>query len=776
MEVRMPRIDGGGIGRSEEALPSPNISPVKTPKTKLSDKDVLRVIEDSFFVDFTKKTSNRKIHKVGKHDKVTAKLDTHARSAIQENRTTSLGTKHKVTKEMSSQVKSTAIKAITISGVILFGVIALAAIGITKGIFALKGRIMAKVDPQNLSLATENMKKTEETEKFSALQKAAKDHDCIPHLHNNLTDLLRTDIKHQKLERFLLRSVAKKGEALTPKLRQEIKTASQSLTEANFSSTNALKKALSNVNPQLSDQDILNLHSELYATGDHVEKEAASFNQILKELDGLLKSSSKDVAAVNQQVTSKLREALNSPAYQALKEDPTNQSVQFLHSIASAIWNNVQALDAYKTLGEAALRRVPKDPYQPDPSTGKEMHVILEASHKKASQELLTDHGIPGKILYALKHPTQTLSSMASEGGLLRSVAEVFGKGVYDSHYLLSNNPSLQGVTTAQIATSKGPINASINNCYGGSPTIGDNQISPEFDALCQAAENKQFSSKSDPTIPDVVYYTNFQNIEHKGGEGGRSQTIMNQNQRYPLSFKGMTLAKDSDFYMMKSYKKDPDSIQWSGSIAFGQEMFQRMTDDACFSNSNRTGNPAGNGFYFPGTKEEWSPIFKKCIESAQLHFHDAPQNRSGTEAYELRGAFQEYVYSMVQAHTELKLVKDAGEKGNKNPVMTAIRACKENIDRGGAENTKYMYTRLSPEEFTDAERATLITGVFQSRALSARNRVILDHRLPQVLSFMDHVEPADFQREMNNVVRDLGIQFADRGEPRFKPALQNSP
>ena len=68
-----------------------------------------------------------------------------------------------------------------------------------------------------------------------------------------------------------------------------------------------------------------------------------------------------------------------------------------------------------------------------------------------------------------------------------------------------------------------------MNNCYGGSPTIGDHLIAPEFEAAIQAAENNQLSPKEarDPAIPMVVIYNNLQNLDKKHGEGPRSRTIM---------------------------------------------------------------------------------------------------------------------------------------------------------------------------------------------------------------------------------------------------------
>ena len=223
--------------------------------------------------------------------------------------------------------------------------------------------------------------------------------------------------------------------------------------------------------------------------------------------------------------------------------------------------------------------------------------------------------------------------------------------------------------------------------------------------------------------------------------------------------------AKDSDFYLMPSYEKNPESIDWNGATSFGAKMLERMTHDACFSNTGRTGDPAGNGFYFPGKKEKWESVLKQIVLEASTHFAKHG-NCEGEQAYKLKGAFQEYVYSMIQAYTELKLAKDVG---NPSTLVMAIRACKENIDRGGAENAKYMYSRL-PADMPHKEKVALITGVLQSRALSARDRVILEKRLPQVLAFMEFVKPEEYQSESKQLMDKLDIKFA--AAPVFTPAL----
>jgi len=80
----------------------------------------------------------------------------------------------------------------------------------------------------------------------------------------------------------------------------------------------------------------------------------------------------------------------------------------------------------------------------------------------------------------------------------------------------------------------------------------------------------------------------------------------------------------------------------------------------------------------------------------------------------------------------------------------------------------KYLFTRLD-ENYDPKERMELVAGVIHSRALSARNRVILEHRLAQVLSFVEHVVPGNFQVKMKDMMANLGLNVTGYA---YEPAL----
>jgi len=198
-----------------------------------------------------------------------------------------------------------------------------------------------------------------------------------------------------------------------------------------------------------------------------------------------------------------------------------------------------------------------------------------------------------------------------------------------------------------------------------------------------QLAENNQFVNEPDNSMPSIIYYTNLQNIENQHGEGERSFAIMEMNTRYPLSFLGMTLPKDSEFHMMGGKYADGqwkkvENVTWTNATDFGKELLAKFTAEKCFQYGERTVGETGNGIYLPRSKPFWERALKMIVEQANTHFSE--QNVKGEDAAKLRGAYQEYVYTMIQAYMEMGLTKFVYDRsGNKTPLLTAIRACKEN-------------------------------------------------------------------------------------------------
>lgn len=701
--------------------------------------------------------------------------------------------KHTFTKDVPSHLQATAIKVGVTFASIIFAPILIPLLLVIGGAAHLGVAIHNAVQKKyNLVDASKEMKTLEEKNKFDALKQISEDFKTAnpnfiePMTNQNTGALNSLETSQNKAGRHILRFLANNGTSIDKKKMTEIKDIVGKFKPEDFIDTKSLEKAIKKAVPELknslTDAQVSTIMDELKFTKERGKKAVKGDIQKLENLIKTLETDPSNFGNANTKVTAELRAVIQSPTYQALKEDLDNEYVKLTHKLACGIWNNVKSLSAYEGFAKEALPDI--DQMIADDKSPRE---IMEESHDRTKLEHFTDHGLPAKILYAIINPTQALGSLASLGGWQRELAGAvpfIGNRVYDSHGELHNNPSLQGTTIAAIRSGDAPVNAKINNCYGGSPTIND-QIAPEFEALCQAAENNQFASDPDNSIPSMISYTNFQDIENRHGEGERSFAIMAGNKKYPLSFQGMTLSKDSGFYKMGGKYKNGEwtnveHVKWISAKDFGDKLTKKYLHDKCFQYGERTVGESANGMYFPGTKEEWKPIFAAITTQANIRFgSDMPAE--GAEAAKLRGAYQEYVYTMIQQATEIKLAQDIYKRtGNPNPLITAIRACKENIDRGGAENAKYLYVNL-PKTMSDKERMTLVTAALECRALSARERVILEARLPSVLAFIEKFNTTkkreDIKSDILAVARAMGVEFEGIDKPtHFIPALDAHP
>ncbi|MCE2983287.1 MAG: hypothetical protein LW832_06945 [Parachlamydia sp.] len=648
---------------------------------------------------------------------------------------------------------------------VLLGIVSV----IYQGMAQLREKYLATYRPNHVTPAIRQMKAQEEFDKFQTMQQVIKDFPAIQTLiTKDAAHELTKDLK-QKLEssetvqnkgaRLILRMMGSK-DSFNPIWLKAIKDP-EIIASLSFSNIGIAPQAFIETICRKYPDLQMDAHTIDWAlvskkalknklSGKRIEVEVAKYQKTIEALLTQLNSSGTSPATQNPQFIAALRQALNSPVYQAIKEDTTDQSVKLLHRFAVDMWNRAPSMEAYSKLGSCILQEASFGSDNQEKS-GVKLAEKLAKSHAMMEQQHYSAHGL-ANFPYALAHPKQALGALASEGGAVRHIPGMFGMDVYDSHGTLANNPSLQGVTPIMQGDQQ---IAKVHNCYGGSPTIGDNEIAPEMKAAIQAAENNQMAAPQDrdDKVPMLVVYNNLQNLDKSGGEGPRSHSIMLLNKKYPLSFRGTTFAKDSRLYLMHK----AEDVVWTGPAQFASILNNQLL---------RSFDPAekGHGFYFHGGPEKWAPLFDASLNAAVVHFdamaRQDPEHYASFSAKELQGAFQEYVYSLLNTANELNAAETIAGRGIFGFLIMAITACKENIDRGGMENTKYLYTRLT-DAMPSKEWEEMIMGAMHSRALSARDRIILSARLPQILAFMKTNQPGQFRQEMAQATSDMGFQLS---------------
>ncbi len=78
------------------------------------------------------------------------------------------------------------------------------------------------------------------------------------------------------------------------------------------------------------------------------------------------------------------------------------------------------------------------------------------------------------------------------------------------------------------------------------------------------------------------------------------------------------------------------------------------------------------------------------------------------------------------------------------------IHACKECIDRGGVEGGKFIHLYQDEEKYNK----DLICGVVEGRALSVRNRVIIDHRQDSFFAAVEHIDTTQFKSDVKDLLK----------------------
>lgn len=379
----------------------------------------------------------------------------------------------------------------------------------------------------------------------------------------------------------------------------------------------------------------------------------------------------------------------------------------------------------------------------------------------------LSDGGFFHSLAYGLKNPGQVRGAVASHGG---KVGALSGSH-YDPH-LLPNNSSLHGSTTIDVSDVRGVrgvTRAQIQNIHGPSPTVAGH-VAPEFLALCQGAENnllwaKEHDDVPDPDLPVKVVFTNLQKLNESAGEGVRSKALMELNDQFPGVCKVLTLSKDSEFYKMH----DTGPLEWKSSEDFSKKM-----ERALFSGVGRSAEEISHdkgkgafGIYFPPSVTP--ELLNNALDVANRRFSPefvrekfGEPPLEGDRAFKVCGAYQEYVYQLIQRQLEIEAVKELAAEGVKGGNIIFKASCKEHADRGGMNSMAMAYLRAeippcAPLSEIDHLRKFVIgSGLY--RALAAKERMVLDDRVPNIIAMVECVSPQDFREDVDAMNGDRNI------------------
>lgn len=583
----------------------------------------------------------------------------------------------------------------------------------------------------------------------------------------NQVGLLKSDLKNidsfkNKLFHAALKQGLKDGkDPLTP---DQVKALKKQIDELDLG-TNPRKVSAIKLARKLSEEGILDKKTsknvaksvckEYQASLKNVETEARKLSLKTQELNRLLNTEPKDgdLKRVNEKVITLLREAFETKAYQTLKECEDNPTIHYLHEINLSMYTKVPLLDAYVSSEEG------------NPSLGDRL--VERHGNKRLGQQIqeVRDDAIENRGLfsshscmkYILNHFEQFWGAFTSQkiGAPL---------GTYDPHGTLGNNAGALYEETLDINGKEGKA----LDVRTPSPTV-DDKVSGEFKAGLQAIQNQRIAEligEEGYGRPNCWVYTNYQDItDYWNGEHGRSKAIMKLNDEFPLSFKGITLSKDSDYFKEgighgegdKLWEHlDPNMTFNKDAVdEFVDEMKAMLTDDSHFTLSNRT-KDKGEKLYFPAKTEQEITDYKRELERIAVLTGDfmkkvvGDNNFQGKEAWLVKAAGKEFAWAAIQKLIVAKELQNLETQGITPSVITTS-ACKEDIDRGFSDHIKRMFMLGAGDE-------KFLAKIVNMPALMARYRVILNDRIQPLIGVVTHVDRDLAKDYLNKVTEGLEV------------------
>jgi hypothetical protein len=245
--------------------------------------------------------------------------------------------------------------------------------------------------------------------------------------------------------------------------------------------------------------------------------------------------------------------------------------------------------------------------------------------------------------------------------------------------------------------------------CISGAPANGS-EIVPEFKALLQALENRsvQLDQRDIPYPYVFLTYTNLQSrFDGPRDESLQTDAIMRLTDRYPLSFKGITI--------------DLDPIK--DATALNEELKNKLKfillSDQTFS-LDRVEGIKTNYFLTPTDKEAWKKFISHIINKSYSHV----KSRRDIALTNKARAFIHHVNLGIVRFFETSKARQLLVPGQTRKMMTK-RLCRRGSDRAMFFNGAFAYII--------GQRVEFVALTILARSLLTSGRLILEKQARQL-------------------------------------------
>lgn len=472
------------------------------------------------------------------------------------------------------------------------------------------------------------------------------------------------------------------------------------------------------------------LYQELFScfhSGRSFATEYKNLQGDIAELSELLQTSAQyldiDPASRTNAILMVLRQALSRPAYALMRCDETNPTIHLLHTLVLASFSHSETLSAYLLLGKAicdtakskikridslgdiltSAREVAANAGFPEDDPLVNNWIISQTAERVLPEKMATSISkVMDLVGVGFYYLAAGVSVRRTAKAVLNYTKALFidTEKDYRGHY--GNLPSALYV---EKFTGKDNASVSLRVIIGPSPAQGST-IHREFHALLQALENRHFTPIENDRFPfKFLTYTNLQN-RFGGAEGRQTNAIMDLNERYPISFKALTLSADPL----------PNCPVFDETIK--TKMLAVLESDQTFTLEDLS---IKSNYYFSATdREQWTPIFQAIVKKA----YDFVARYAEIAKDKKVGVFCDLVHLSIIRYQESLAVAKFMQAGEDTQIL-ASRICAVCVDRGMMVNSELMYLL--------GHMAQLTAQIDLGRGILAKKRLPLEKRISQI-------------------------------------------